>query len=365
MQINQVIKVLTAYAPTAYQEPYDNAGLITGHPSWECTGALVTLDATEQVILEAVKRGCNLVVAHHPIIFKGLKKINGNNYVEKTIIAAIRNNVAIYAIHTNLDNVHNGVNQKIAEQLGLTNCRILAPKQSLLCKLFTYVPKQDVEKVREALSEAGAGHIGNYDQCSFGTQGTGTFRPLPGADPYIGDVCKLTEVEEVKLEVILPYHLKNQVIAALLQAHPYEEVAYDLINLDNENLQVGSGMIGHLHNPMDEPAFLSLLRSKFNLQVIRHTPLLCRQISKVALCGGAGSFLISDAIHAGADIYITADVKYHEFFDANNKLVIADIGHWESEQYTVNLLIDILLGKFPTFAVLKSEVVTNPVHYFV
>lgn len=365
LTIGNIINSLSAYAPLAYQEDYDNCGLITGNTNTVCTGILVSLDATEAVITEAIEKGCNLVVAHHPIVFKGLKKLNGNNYVEQTIIKAIKNDIAIYAIHTNLDNVYNGVNAKICEVLGLQNCSVLAPKKGLLCKLFIYVPKKDLETVRSALFAAGAGHIGNYDEASFGMEGIGTFRALQGANPYIGEVGKRSTEPEVKLEVILPYHIKNQVLKALVENHPYEEVAYDLMYLDNENQQVGSGMKGELSEPMNEAEFLQYIADRFNIKTIRHTPLLNKTVKKVAVCGGAGSFLINRAIAEKADFYITADVKYHEFFDASDQIVVADIGHWESEQFTINLLIDILLSKFPTFAVLKSDVVTNPVHYFV
>ncbi|MDB5230062.1 MAG: Nif3-like dinuclear metal center hexameric protein [Chitinophagaceae bacterium] len=364
MKIQEIIKTLEDYAPPVYQEPYDNAGLLTGDNSWECTGVICTLDCTEKVIREAKVKNCNLIVAHHPIIFGGLKKITGRNYVERTVIAAIKNDIAIYAIHTNLDNVYNGVSQKMADVLGLKNCRVLQPKKSLLVKLFTYVPYDSLEKVRNALFEAGAGKIGNYSECSFGMDGTGTFKAGAGADPYIGEIGKLSVEKEVKLEVILPAHIQKQVITAMIKAHPYEEVAYDVIYLDNENQQVGSGIIGELEKALSEAELLRHIKEKFNLAVIRHTPLLNKEIKKVALCGGAGSFLVSSALAAGADIYITADMKYHEFFDANDRMIIADIGHWESEQYTTDLLADILRSKFPTFAVLKSEAETNPVNYF-
>lgn len=365
MKIRQITDALEAYAPPAYQESYDNTGLLTGNSEWECTGIVCTLDCTEKVIEEAKQRNCNLIIAHHPIIFGGLKKITGKNYVEKTLIAAIKQDVAIYAIHTNLDNVHNGVNQKMADILELTNCKILSPKKSLLVKLYTYVPLDSLEKLRIALFNAGAGHIGKYSECSFGIEGTGTFRAEPGTDPYIGEVGKLAKEKEIKLEVILPAHIKNQVIKALLQTHPYEEVAYDIINLDNDNLQVGSGLVGELKNEISDKDFLIYIKEKFKLNIIRHTPILNKKVQKIALCGGTGSFLIHNAVAEKADFYITADVKYHEFFDANDKIVIADIGHWESEQFTIDLLYDILQTKFPNFAVLKSEVITNPVTYFV
>ncbi len=365
MTIANIIATLEQVAPTAYQESYDNCGLITGNTSWFCTGALCTLDATEAVILEAVAKGCNLVVAHHPIVFSGLKKITGKNYVEQTIITAIKNDVAIYAIHTNLDSVLDGVNGKIAETIGLLNTQILLPKQNALTKLFTYVPFGYVDAVREAIFNAGAGNISNYSECSFSVEGIGTFKAVEGANPFKGDIGKRHEEREMKLEVIFPSYLSGNVLAALQAAHPYEEVAYDIVPLSNAFTTVGSGLIGELQAPMHELDFLHCIKNAFGLKVIKHTALLGKQISKVAVCGGAGSFLIGNAKAADADIYITSDIKYHEFFDAENKLIVADIGHWESEQFTPDLLNAILKRKFPTFAVLKSEVVTNPVGYFV
>jgi len=364
MNIGSVITVLEQTAPPAYQESYDNCGLLTGSAGWDCTGILCTLDVTEAVILEAVARGCNLVVAHHPIIFSGLKKINGNNYVEQAVIAAIKKDIAIYAIHTNLDNVLHGVNDQIADKLGLVNRKILVPATSHLLKLFTFVPVTHLESVQAAIFNAGAGHIGNYSECSFIVEGRGSFKGAAHTNPFVGEPGKRHTEKEAKLEVIFPAHLHSKVVNTLLKAHPYEEVAYDIIPLLNGHPGVGSGLLAELPEPLDESRFLQNIRQTFGLQLIRHTPLLGKPVKKVALCGGAGSFLTRKAIAAGADFYITADVKYHEFFDADGRLVIADIGHWESEQFTPDLLITVLQAKFPTFAVLKSKTDTNPVRYF-
>lgn len=364
MLIKNVIAELAFIAPPSLQESYDNAGLITGHPDWTCQGVLCTLDATEEVILEAISKGCNLVVAHHPILFRGVKKLNGKNYVEKAIITAIKNDVAIYACHTNLDNVATGVNKKIADKLGLENTSILLPKEQQLLQLITFVPTTHLEQVRSALFLAGAGTIGLYHEASFGVEGTGTFKGMEGANPTIGKVGERTAVAETRLEVVVPTHLKGQVHHALIESHPYEEVAHSWIMLLNERSDIGSGLIGDLPSPMEEKAFLQQLTTTFSLQVIRHTPLLRKQVSRVAVCGGAGSFLLENALAAGADFFITADLKYHEFFDANGRMVVADIGHWESEQFTPELLVDVLQSKFPTFAVLKSGIDTNPVQYF-
>lgn len=364
MKIAQIIQVLEELAPPSYQESYDNAGLITGNAASDCTGIICTLDATEEVILEAKNKGCNLVVAHHPIIFNGLKKITGKNYVERAVIAAIKNDIAIYAIHTNLDNLLQGVNGKMADKLGLDNRKVLLHKPTSLMKLYTFVPQEHADKVREAIFKAGGGNIGNYSECSFSIKGTGTFKPGEGTNPHTGEAGKREVTNEEKIEVIFPAYLKEKLVNAMTEAHPYEEVAYDLIALDNNFQEVGSGLIGELKEEMDERDFLQLVKSEFNLQVIRHTRLLGRKVKKIALCGGAGSFLIKNALLAGADFYITSDIKYHEFFDTETKLVIADIGHFESEQFTVDLLHDVLHTNFPTFAVLKSEVKTNPVNYF-
>lgn len=364
MRILDIISCLERVAPPVYQESYDNAGLLTGNPGWTCTGAIMALDATEEVVMEAVAKGCNLIVAHHPILFGGLKKINGKNYVEKAVISAIKNDIAIYAIHTNLDNVAHGVNRKIADKVGLVNCSILSPKGGLLKKLYTFVPHAQLDGVSAALFSAGAGHIGNYSECSYITEGTGTFRAGAGAQPFAGEVGLRHHEPESRLEVIFPVHLESAVVKALLQAHPYEEVAYDIVPLANQHHGIGSGMIGDLPEVLPEPAFLNHLKQVFGLSVVRHTRLLNKPVRRVAVCGGAGSFLISSALNSGADVYITADVKYHEFFDANDRLLLADIGHFESEQFTVDLLYDILAEKFPTFAVFKTEVRTNPVYYY-
>ena len=364
MIISSIIQHLETIAPPSLQENYDNAGLITGNMTWECSGILVCLDATEEVLKEAKKRNCNLVIAHHPILFKSLKKITGGDYVQQTLITAIKNDIAIYAIHTNLDNVLSGVSGKMAEMLALQNVQVLSSREGTLAKLYTFVPMERADEVRNAIFQAGAGNIGKYSQCSFNAQGTGTFTANEGADPYIGEIGKPATANEIKIEVVFPLYLKSAVIEAMLGAHPYEEVAYDVVKLENDFVSVGSGAIGDLPAPMEEKHFLSFLKEKFNLPLIRHTPLRNKPVKKVALCGGSGSFLISKALAAGADFYITGDVKYHEFFDANGRLVIADIGHYESEQFTIDLLHKILVEKFPTFAVLKSGSITNPVNYY-
>jgi dinuclear metal center YbgI/SA1388 family protein len=365
MLIRSIIQELENFAPLQYQESYDNCGLIVGNAQWECTGVLCCLDSTEAVINEAIENGCNLVVAHHPIVFSGLKKINGKNYVERTIITAIKNDIAIYAIHTNADNIINGVNDKIASKLGLINKKILVPKENLLAKLITYIPDSYLETVQQVLFDNGAGNIGNYSDASFASEGLGTFKANNKANPFIGEPEKRHEEAEKKLEVLIPLHKKEVLIDVLKKAHPYEEVAYEVIALNNVHNEVGSGMIGELPTEMNETDFLKEIKTTFGLSVIKHTALLNKPIKKVSVCGGAGSFLIKHSIQSGADIFISSDIKYHEFFDADKRIIVADIGHWESEQFTPDIIIEVLRAKFPIFAVLKSKVNTNSVSYFI
>ncbi|NJN41686.1 MAG: Nif3-like dinuclear metal center hexameric protein [Flammeovirgaceae bacterium] len=363
VKLSEIINYLDELAPPVYQENYDNSGLICGNANLDLTGVMVTVDCTEQVVDEAIAAQCNLIVAHHPIIFKGLKSLTGKNYVERTVIKAIQNNVAIFAIHTNLDNVLTGVNRKICEKIGLVNCSILAPKRRVLSKLVTFIPHESVDKVVRALHEAGAGNIGNYEQCSFRIQGTGTFLPNEKAKPHSGSVNKIEHVAETRVEMIFPSVLESRVLQALKCSHPYEEVAFYLNVLDNEFQDVGSGMIGELASPEQTGKFLTRIKGIFGSNLIRHTQPVKDQIGKVAVCGGAGSFLLPLAKSARADIFISADFKYHEFFDAEKEIIIADVGHYESEQFTKELLMENLTRKFPTFAVNFSKTDTNPISY--
>jgi dinuclear metal center YbgI/SA1388 family protein len=333
-------------------------------PGWECSGIICCLDATEEVVLEAAEKGFNLVVAHHPIIFGGLKKLNGFSYVERTVITAIKKDIAIYAIHTNLDNVITGVSGRMANKLGLLRQQVLNPAQKQLKKLYTFVPGSHLDAVRNALFNAGAGHIGQYSECSFSEEGTGTFKGGEATNPFIGQPGLRHYEKETRLELVFPAWLQQQLVTALLKSHPYEEVAYDIISLDNMFSQAGSGLVGELPEEVTENEFLALLKSVFKLKVIRHSPLTGQPVKKVALCGGAGSFLISNALRQNVQFFVTADMKYHEFFDAEGKMVMADIGHFESEQFTIDLIFDHLTGKFPTFAVQKTAMVTNPVQYY-
>ncbi|OHX65515.1 Nif3-like dinuclear metal center hexameric protein [Flammeovirga pacifica] len=364
MKVKEIVKSLEVLAPPVYQESYDNSGLLTGSGNEEVKGILVALDCTEVIIQEAIEKECNLVVVHHPVIFGGLKKLNGKNYVERTVINAIKNDIAIYAIHTNLDNMNNGVSAKICELLELENLKILSPKKETLYKLTTFVPSSDTQKVLDSIGTAGAGQIGNYSNCSFSSEGKGSFLPNDKATPSIGTVNKVESVTETKIEVQFPVHLKSNIINALHAAHPYEEVAYHVTKLENVNKEVGSGMYGTYSEGIDANVFLQKLKDTFKVGAIRHTKIIQPLIKKVAVCGGAGSFLLGNAKGVGADIYITGDFKYHEFFDAEDKIMIADIGHYESEQFTIDLLIDYLNNNFDSLRIQPTENNTNPVHYF-
>lgn len=363
-KIKDIIDSLEEWAPKSYAESYDNPGLIVGNSNAEVKGVLVSLDCTEEVVDEAIEKGCNMIVSHHPIVFKGLKKLTGSNYVERTVIKAIQSEVALYAIHTNLDNVPSGVNKMIANKIGLSDVRILSPKSGELEKLEVFVPSDHSDTLREAIFAAGGGEIGEYSKCSFNIAGTGTFLPGEGSDPYSGQKGTMEEAEEVKIEIMYPKYLRNKVLSAMRNTHPYEEVAYYLHPLSNENQFIGSGMVGELSSEMKLETFLEHLKKSMELSVIRHTKGVGRKIKRVAICGGSGSFLLGAAKGAGADVFITGDFKYHEFFDAENEIVIADIGHYESERFTVDLLATYIRKKFSTFATHFTEVNTNPIHYF-
>lgn len=368
MAENLTVKDITAYleqlAPLSSQESYDNSGLIVGDPSMSVKGALLSLDCTEEVVEEAFEVGANMIIAHHPIVFKGLKKLNGKNYVERTVIKAIKNDIAIYAIHTNLDNYRFGVNAEIGERLGLKNLQILSPATNSLKKLIVFCPEENKFEVSQALFNAGAGNIGDYDECSFETAGQGAFRPNENTNPAIGEQGKREKVDEHKIEVIVSSHQLGKVVAAMNEAHPYEEVAHDIIPLDNQNQYEGAGMIGELAQPVKTMQYLQQIKEAFACGTIRHTKQIAEEIKTVAFCGGAGSFLLKAAKSKKADIYITGDFKYHEFFDAEDDIMIADIGHYESEQFTPNLLLGILKKNFINFAFHLSKVNTNPINYF-
>ncbi|POS01380.1 dinuclear metal center YbgI/SA1388 family protein [Flavobacterium croceum DSM 17960] len=363
MQISSVITVLEELAPLAYAEDFDNVGLLVGDKNTICTGILVCHDALEQVIDEAIAKNCNLVVCFHPILFSGIKKITGQDYVQKSVIKAIKNDIAIYAIHTALDNHRNGVNKIFCNALGLINTKILVPKQNFIQKLVTYAPIDCANAVKQALFNAGAGNIANYDNCSFTSEGIGSYRGNELSNPTIGTKGVLTHTLEQKIEVIFEKHLQKQIINALFSSHIYEEIAYEIYNLENKHQQVGLGMIGELEHEINEIDFLHFVKKTMQCGGIRHSKLLGKNIKKVAVLGGSGSFAIPNAITAQADIYVTADLKYHDFYKAENKLVVADIGHFESERFTKNYIVDFLKEKITNFAIVLSEINTNPVKY--
>lgn len=365
MKIKELIHVIHEEAPLFYQEDYDNSGLQVGNPENETEAALLTLDVTEATIEEAIRLNCQLIIAHHPVIFKSLKRLNGQNATERIIIKAIQQDIAIFAAHTNLDNMANGVNLKIAEKIGILNPKILSPLSHNILKLHTYVPASDCDPLLNQLYHVGAGAIGNYSECSFKATGLGTFRPNTLAHPVIGQPNGLKEtVTEQRIEVIFPEERKKEVLATLFKHHPYEEVAYGIIRLENQDQTKGAGMIGQLEHPVPIEAFFETLKSKMQAKCIRHTAFLKDKIQKVALCGGSGSFLLQEAIRQGADLFLTADFKYHQFFDSDNQIVIADIGHYESEQFTTEIFSEIIKRKFPNFATHFTEVNTNPINYY-
>lgn len=365
MKIKQVVEKIEQWCPPSIQESYDNCGLLAGDPENEVTGCLISLDVTEEIIDEAIKKGHNLIISHHPIIFKGLKKLTGSTLVERCIMKAIKNDVALYAIHTNLDNLYDGVNSKIAEKLSLQVKGILSPKSGSLLKLAVFVPLENKTKLLNGLYAAGAGEIGNYSSCSFSTIGEGTFEPNDQAQPYIGERHNLTRVNEAKVEVIVPKHKLSSVLKALPNVHPYEEIAYDLYQMENQHERLGAGMICELNEEMTEQEFLSHVQKTMGTKAIRHSDFLGKKVKRVAICGGSGTFLLGQAMRASADVYLTGDITYHTFFETNNKLLLCDIGHYESEQFTGEIIADFLAQNFNTFAASLAEGQKNPVNYFI
>lgn len=363
MTVREICNIIEEFAPLAYQEDYDNSGLLVGLPDATVNGILLSIDVTPDVIDDALKHGANLIVAHHPVIFGGIKRLIGKTYIERTIIKAIKNGIAIYCAHTNVDKIWNGVNMEIAKRLGLQELSMLSPANDQLVKLTTFVPHEQAQALRIAMFNAGAGQIGDYDQCSYNLEGKGTFRGSDNTNPFVGEQGVLHTEPETRIEVVVPKPILPQVIQAMLNAHPYEEVAYDIYPLLNLNPRSGLGMVGNLQKPENEMAFLKRVKQVFKAQCIRHTALTGKEIRRVAFCGGSGADLLSQAISVQADAFITADMKYHRFFDADGKILILDIGHFESEQFTVEIFYGLLTKKLPNFAVLKSKVNTNPIHY--
>jgi len=363
MKVLDVIHHLEALSPLAYAEDFDNVGLLVGNKNNDLTGVLVTLDTLESVVDEAIAKSCNLIVSFHPIIFKGLKQLTGKSYVERVVMKAIKHDISIFAIHTALDNALHGVNDRICEQIGLINRQILIPQSGSIKKLTTYVPENDINKVRDALFNAGAGAIGNYDHCSFNVNGIGTFNGNENSSPTIGTPGTTQHEPEIKLSISFAKHLESKILQVLFKHHPYEEVAYEVTTLENKNQHVGMGMLGEFEIPMEEVDFLDHIKQVMQTKSIRHSSLLGKKIKTIAVLGGSGSFAIQAAKAAQADAFITADLKYHDFFTADNSILLTDIGHYESEQFTKNLLVAYLTEKMPNFAIILSNTNTNPVKY--
>ena len=363
MRIKEILQVIETLAPLPLQEEYDNSGIQVGDPNREATGVLLCIDITEEVIDEAISLKCNLIIAHHPIAFKSFKSLTGKNYVERCMIKAIKNDITLYAAHTNLDNANGGVNFKLASMMGLENVRILTPKRNSLLKFITTVPHSHATTVRNAIFNAGAGDIGEYDSCSYNLKGEGTFRPKQGASPHVGEIGALHFEPEVRIETVIPVMRKNEVVRALIAVHPYEEPVYDLYPIENDWPEHGSGVVGVLPEPLSEQDFLYMLKDVFKLHHVRHSHLRGKEIREVALCGGSGAFLIGQAIDYGADVLITGEAKYNDYYDVEDKLLLAVIGHYESEICTKDIFYDVISKKYPNFVMHLSAFDSNPVNY--
>jgi dinuclear metal center YbgI/SA1388 family protein len=363
MKLSELCSYLDSAVPLSFQESYDNSGLQVGLPESEIGSALIVLDVTEQVIDEAIAGKHNLIISHHPLIFNGIKKISGRTYTERILYKAIKNDVAVYSSHTNLDIFTNSVSRKMAEKLNLQKIKALAPLEKMLLKLVVYIPESHLDKVTAAIFEAGAGVIGNYDRCGFSTPGTGSFRGNEVSIPYAGEKGRIHIEREIRFETVLFSYMREKVIKALIDAHPYEEVAYDIFMLENKNVDLGLGCTGELNSEMDEMDFLKLVSSVFDSKGIRFSRPTGKPVKKVALCGGSGASLLNEAIASEADAFITADIRYHSFFDADNRILFVDAGHFESEKFATEILKDLIIKKFPKFAVRFSETNTNPINY--
>ncbi|MGD0341983.1 MAG: Nif3-like dinuclear metal center hexameric protein [Bacteroidales bacterium] len=364
MKLKELCSFLDSAIPLSYQEDYDNSGLQIGLPDRDLNSALLTLDITEDVMDEAIAKSCDAIISHHPLIFRPIKRISGESVTERIVAKAIKNNIAIYSAHTNLDSIKGGVSFRMAQKMGLVNVGVLAPLKNRLLKLVAFIPENYLEKIKDAVFEAGAGVTGNYDRCSFGIPGTGSFRPGENANPFVGKKGKIHFEREVRFETIMYSWMKEKVVEALLKVHPYEEPAYDIYMLENENAEAGLGCFGELAQPMETSIFLKHLAEVFSAKGLRYSGIKNNKISKVALCGGSGAFLLKEAVASGADAFVTADIKYHAFFDAENRILLVDIGHYEGEKFSVEILYDLIIKKFPTFALRFSEINTNPINYF-
>lgn len=363
MKLKELCSYLDAVVPLSFQEDYDNSGLQIGQIDKDISSALVTLDVTEQVMDEAIRKGCGVIVSHHPLIFTGIKMLTGKSQTDSVIYKAIKNDVAVYSAHTNLDMISNGVSKRMAQKIGLVNVRVLKSLKDRLLKLVTFVPEDHLEKVREAVFNAGAGVIGNYDRCGFIVQGTGSYRGGEGTNPFAGETGRMHFEKEVRFETILFSHLKDKVLEALLETHPYEEVAYDIYSLGNENIDAGLGCTGDLHEPLNGIDFLKMVSARLGAYGIRYSNLPDKPLKKIAVCGGSGSSLLESAIRSGADAFLTGDIKYHTFGEAAKRILLVDCGHYETEKFSTEIIYELIVKKFPKFAVRFSETNTNPINY--
>ncbi len=364
MLLKDFVQAIESAAPFSLQETYDNSGIQLGSPNQEVTRGLVALDVTPDIVHEAKEKQCDLIVSHHPLIFKGIRSITGASQTEKVIIECIRQGIAVVSVHTNIDNVYDGVNHRLCNKLGLKNLKILEPVRGILKKLVTFCPASHAGKLRQALFEAGAGHIGDYDCCSFSLEGKGSFRPGEGTNPFAGTIQQLHYEQEERIETIFPDHLEGVLVDAMKRAHPYEEVAYDIYPLENKHDRVGAGMVGAFEEPLACEELMGMVKERLNIPYLRYANGRDHPVQRVAVCGGSGAYLLSAAIKAGAHAFITADIKYHQFIEARGALLLIDAGHFETEQYTRDLLVDIVTKKMINFALLISETETNPVRYF-
>ncbi|MDR3137941.1 MAG: Nif3-like dinuclear metal center hexameric protein [Tannerellaceae bacterium] len=361
--ISRLLEVLEEFAPPALQESFDNTGIQVGETGQEARGALLCVDVTEEVIDEALAKGCNLVIAHHPLLFKPVKSLRGATYIERCVMKACKYNIVIYAAHTNLDNVRKGVNGCLAERIGLNNIHILSPKREGLVKVVTFVPSEHAQKVRDALFAIGAGYIGNYDRCSFRLEGLGSFCAQDGAHPFIGEVGMEHVEREERIETVIPAYLQGKVLQAVQAAHPYEEPATDIYPLNNAWEGAGAGIWGDLPEEENEQDFLLRIKELFNVPCIQHSTLREKAVRRVAVCGGSGAFLIKEAIACRADVLITGEARYNDYYDVESRLLLAVTGHYESEACTKDIFRTLILKKFPTFALHLSETDVNPVKY--
>ena len=363
ISVKDICSCIEEFAPLSFQESWDNCGLLVGNPEQTVDKVLLTVDVTEAVVAEAVDVQARMIVSHHPLMVSGIRQLTGSTDAQRAIALAIRNEIAIYAAHTNLDSAPGGVSYRMAAKLGLSDLQALSPQEAGLQKLVTFIPVSCFDKVRQAIFDAGAGHTGNYDSCGYSVEGKGTFRALQGAHPFVGQHGTLHTEPEIRFEMVFPSRLNRQVVDALVESHPYEEPAYGIYALQNTDTRVGLGLVGILPNPVSELHFLSRLKEIFSAPVIRHTKLKGKEIQKVALCGGSGSSLLPNAIRSKADVYVAADFKYHQFADAEQDILVADIGHFESEQFAKEIFHEVIIKKFPNFAVHFSKVITNPINY--